>query len=125
MSNSADDILSSLKGSLEDQLPKRSNETKTHEVDSPSLTFVLTGGWKHGFPYTYLRSSRHTKDGITVKTSDAIITVKGSHLESIYSFVQRQKISEIALSPKQENTGKQPFVESISVQYIDEEITYD
>ena len=125
MSNSADDILSSLKGSLKDQLPEKSSETKTHEAGAPSITFVVTGGWQHSFPYSYLRSSRHTKDGITVKTSDAIITVKGAHLESIYSFVRRQKISEIAISPKQENTGKQTFVESISIHYIDEEITYE
>lgn len=125
MSNSADDILNSLKGSLDSQLPKIHSETKTHEVDSPSLTLVLTGGTTHGFPYTYLRSYRHTKEGMILKTSDAIVTIKGSHLEPIFNFVRRQKISEIALSPKQEIQNQQPFIESISIHYIDEEITYD
>ncbi|MDY6918625.1 MAG: hypothetical protein SV765_00255 [Pseudomonadota bacterium] len=125
MSNSADDILNSLKGGLEANLPKRSGDAKTHETGAASITFVLTGGCQHSFPYTYLRSSRHTKEGITVKTGDAIITIKGSHLESIYSFIRRQKISEIALSQKHEKTDQQAFVEFISIHYIDEEITYE
>lgn len=123
MSNSADDILSSLKGSLKDQLPQKRSEAKTHEVSTPTISFKLTGGWPHSFPYSYVRSTRHTPEGITVKTHDAIITIKGKELASLYGFVRRQKISEIALSSKQETSEQQPFIESISIHYIDEEIT--
>ena len=94
-------------------------------IDDPSLTFKAKGGWPHSFPYSYVRSSRHTNEGITVKTQDAIVRIEGKDLEQLYGLIRRQKINEIALSPKQANDSGQSFVESISIHYIDEEITYE
>lgn len=125
MTDSANDIIGSLKGSLSQHLPKHTSDAKTHEVDTPTLSFITKGGWSHSFPYSYVRSSRLTKEGITVKTQDAIIRIDGKELEQLYGLIRRQKINEIVLTAKQESDSGQTLVESISIHYIDEEITYE
>ncbi|MFL0809101.1 MAG: hypothetical protein K6L76_01680 [Agarilytica sp.] len=125
MTNSASELIGSVNKGFAGKVINESSDAKTHEVDTPTLTFKAKGGWPHSFPYSYVRSSRHTNEGITVKTQDAIVRIEGKDLEQLYGLIRRQKINEIALSPKQANDSGQSFVESISIHYIDEEITYE
>lgn len=125
MTNTANDLIGAVNSNFTGKVTNSPTEAKTHEIDTPTLTFKTSGGWQHSFPYSYVRSSRHTKEGITVKTQDAIIRVEGRNLEQLYGLIRRQKINEILLSSKQANDSGNSFVESISIHYIDEEKTYE
>ena len=122
MSDSADDILNSLKGSLKTQLPMKDNQTKIHEQNPPTLTFK-EGAEEHSFPYTQIRHMKRAKEMIVVSTFSANITVKGRKIEQLYSQLRRYKIAVIAKSEKEEE--EQVFIESISVIYNSEEDNHD
>lgn len=122
VTNSANDIISSLKGSLEDQLPQKPSEVKSHEVDSQTLTFIV-GSEEHTFPYTQIRYMNRTKERILVAAYSANITVKGRRLERHYNQLRRYKLSIISESASEEEG--QVFIESIAVTYNQEEENHE
>ena len=125
MTNSASDILNSLENGFAAKVSTPTNKPKTHEVDTPTITFRLKGNWPHSFWYSYVRSTRLTDKGLIVKTQDAVITIRGRNLEPLRKQISRQKLFEVSISSKQENNDDQSFVESISIYYTDEEETHE
>lgn len=125
MTNSASEIIGSVNNGFAGKVTPPTSEPKIHEVDTPTITFRLKGNWPHSFWYSYVRSTRLTAKGLMVKTQDAFITVQGRNLEPLQNQIRRQKIFEIAISSKQANDTGQPFVESISIYYTDEEETHE
>lgn len=118
MSNSAFDLIGSLKGDLEEEFPKKKSNAKNHEVSPQTLTFMI-GGEEHTFPYTQIRHMNRTKKRILVAAYSANITVNGKELEQLYSQLRRYKVSTITESDSEEKD--QIFIESISVTYNNEE----
>lgn len=125
MTNSASDILNSVQKGFAGKVTTPTNKTKTHEVDDPSITFRLKGAWPHCFFYSQVKSTRITDKGLIVKTYDAFITIKGRNLDPLRKQILRKKLFEISISSKHENESEEPFIESISIYYTDEDETYE
>ncbi len=118
MTNSSFDLIDSIKGEIQEQLPKKSGNAQTHEHEPQTLTFMF-GTEEHTFPYTQIRHMKRIKERIVVSTYTANITIKGGRLEHLYSQLRRYKIAVITKSEHEEE--EQVFIESISVIYNREE----
>lgn len=118
MTNSSFDLIDSIKGEIQEQLPKKSGNAQTHEKDPQTLTFMF-GTEEHTFPYTQIRHMKRIKERIVVSTYTANITIKGGRLEQFYSQLRRYKFAVITKSEHEEE--EQVFIESISVIYNSEE----
>lgn len=124
MNNSANEIITSLKGGLHNQTPEAKGQDnhapRTHESDPQTLTLQF-GSEEHTFPYTQIRHINRDKETINLVTYDAHIKIKGKNLEYIYSYLRRYKLSAIALSGEETTEEQQSTIQSISVTYDNEE----
>lgn len=119
MTDSADDILRSLKNDLNDNRPANHRGQANHEAQPSTVTFVTAEG-EDAFPYAYVRHIKRRKDRLIVQTADARIVINGQHLETLFSQLRRFRSAVIAATPKADRENGEAVIESITITYEEE-----